>query len=147
MSKLTPLHIELLIHYHVSAGPWPRPSVASKQYTRHLLDWNLIRADMGVGYRSTEGGAMLLDAMCALPVPRQTVQWTMDPAPGDPAASVIAASAFDMRKVAGAVVTHLGVIIGLCDESGPCGCLVDVDDTAEQKRARLSICPHFKPRT
>jgi len=82
MKKLTPLHIHLLLHYHAIAEPIGEQfcgGAARVRFTRDLERWGMIRADTDSpsGYRSTDGGSMLVDALCSTPIPRRTLQWTM----------------------------------------------------------------------
>lgn len=82
--RVTPLHIELMIHYHSKASPWLYPSSTTEHYTDDLLAWGMIALDTTdgptSGYRSTEGGGMWVDRLCSIepPVPRMVETWVFE---------------------------------------------------------------------
>lgn len=81
MMKLTPLHVRLLLHFYTTSE-WAGQQYATLESTARfrgdLERWGLIERDTPNGYRTTEGGKMLIDAICGLTIPRRTVKWTME---------------------------------------------------------------------
>lgn len=82
----TPINIEVLLHCHVSAEPHPRFHAPGVQSALHLLETRglieIAREGHGtidphqpVAYRTTEGGRLLVDALCAVPFPVK--KWAM----------------------------------------------------------------------
>ena len=71
--RWTPLHIELMIHYHCSCAPIINADApAVIEYTRHLLDDGLIISDevRASGYTSTTKGEAFVSLLCRTPIPR-----------------------------------------------------------------------------
>ncbi len=89
--KTTPLHINLLIHYHCIRNPYPHclraPSVI--QYTEELLNHGLIAADANPsGYITTKKGAVaLLFLQASLAALAQTCNPELDSHPELPGIS------------------------------------------------------------
>lgn len=77
---MTPSDIEVLIHYHVCPRPHPRlGSIDVSDAIRYFLAKGLIQPDPCVPnvYKTTEGGQVLIDALCAVPLPFQVTEWRM----------------------------------------------------------------------
>lgn len=75
---LTPIHMELLFHYHSVFVRFPRPSHGSKQCTQWLLEQDLIARDpgSGSGYHTTERGRAYVERILATPLPERDPQET-----------------------------------------------------------------------
>ena len=76
--KITPLHLELLIHYYSTCTCHPRATApASVRFTQELLDAGLIQTRLGTdsGFETTRTGTAHILALCALtpPVPAMPV--------------------------------------------------------------------------
>jgi len=72
---MTPLHIELMIHYYAHCEPTYNPEApAVKEYTLDLLKEGLIdeSATSGSGYVSTDKGKAFVEKICETPIPVQT---------------------------------------------------------------------------
>jgi len=72
MSKFTPLHISLMIHYYViPAKKDNQDSTAGLEYTKDLLDLELIEEDKGneSGYDATDKGKAFIKAICSTEIP------------------------------------------------------------------------------
>ena len=70
--KITPLHLELLIHYYSTCTRHPRAgSPASVRFTQELQDANLIRPceKTDSGFKTTSTGTAHILALCALQPP------------------------------------------------------------------------------
>ena len=72
--KITPLHLSILIHYHVSPVPWPAPSNTAAQYTQDLLTIGLLqrrkeRPEGEAIFELTDRGHAHLIQLLTLPVP------------------------------------------------------------------------------
>lgn len=75
---ITPLHIELMIHYRCKTTRFPRADApAVIEYTNVLKDLGLIREttkDEEGDYRATDRGLAYLEALCRVPFPRRATQ-------------------------------------------------------------------------
>lgn len=83
---VTPLHLQIAIHYHISPGQWPQLSVPiHRQYADDLKAAGLLRLKDSSGggsfacYEKTDGLAVWIDAICATPFPVK--QWVMPKPP------------------------------------------------------------------
>lgn len=78
---MTPNDIEVLLHYHCSPNPHPRlcaPAVA-EAVSMFLRAEMLEPTGKGEGmYTTTEGGNLLVKALCAVPMPIRV--WKLPPA-------------------------------------------------------------------
>lgn len=79
---LTPLHLEILIHYHASPHVFPRSSQCSDNYTRHLVSLGLLEnagVDVFDGckapFQLTEKGRAWLERVLSTPMPKQAWVW------------------------------------------------------------------------
>lgn len=79
---VTPLHLQIAIHYHVSPEQWPMLHVPiHQQYADDLKAAGLLRLADGSGggpfanYEKTDGLAVWIDAICSTPFPVK--QWVM----------------------------------------------------------------------
>lgn len=77
---MTPSDIEVLLHYHCSPTPHPRASTpAVKAATNAFRSMGLIHLQPDFKsnhrYETTEGGKILVEALCAVPFPVK--RWTM----------------------------------------------------------------------
>lgn len=65
---MTPLHLELMIHFTVSDAPFPRPSGAASDYTNDLLERGLVQKT-AYGYGATNMGRAFVHLACDTPLP------------------------------------------------------------------------------
>ena len=81
---MTPLHIDILIHYHVSSTEYGKEfnnfdAPAVKDAINWMIGANLIEAEHDVAceraYRTTDKGAFYIDAICNLPLPQKRMVW------------------------------------------------------------------------
>lgn len=73
---LTPLHIELLVHYFSSCEPFPRENSVIGEYRENLVENGLIRSTMQGGkFSISEKGQVFVKSMCATPLPKQRTIW------------------------------------------------------------------------
>lgn len=77
---MTPLHIELAIHYHCRTDQHERLNVPTvRQYAQDLVHAGMLTPE-GDGFYRTDGLAVFVNALCATPFPIK--QWVMPgPAP------------------------------------------------------------------
>jgi hypothetical protein len=76
-NKFTPLHIELILHYHCCCNLWPQHDApAVIEFTDDLLGMGLIVGDResGSGYRTTERGGKFVEKLCNTEIPVQVWQ-------------------------------------------------------------------------
>lgn len=77
-----PLEINLMLHHYARIGPYTRPSPAADEFQRVLVERGLLTEPDAEGNREvTEGGAMYVQALMAVPYPRQV--WAMPKANED----------------------------------------------------------------
>ena len=79
MSTWTPLHIELMMHYHCTPVALPNADApVVVDYTSDLLKHGLIFVDRKCpsGYRSTDKGQAFIALLCRTPLPE--MRW-VDP--------------------------------------------------------------------
>lgn len=70
--EITPLHIQLMLHYYAIAAPYAEHdpahanSVATRDYTDELIMWDCIAKDNNSpsGYRATNKGHAWVDRLC-----------------------------------------------------------------------------------
>lgn len=76
--KLTPLHLQLVIHYNVYPVPFPKSHApAVIDYTGQLVEAGILkRVEQEPYYVATERGKAFLEMLCSTPFPVQ--QW-IDP--------------------------------------------------------------------
>jgi hypothetical protein len=83
---VTPLHIQIAIHYHCSTEQWPQLHIPV--HLRYAIDLNeagLLECTaeeicgLPPKFRSTDGLAIFVNAICATPVPK--LQWVMPARP------------------------------------------------------------------
>lgn len=73
---MSPSDIEVLLHYHCSPNPHPRYTAnAVREATEEFLDLGLIEPAPRETYTTTEGGKVLVEALCATPFPVK--RWVM----------------------------------------------------------------------
>lgn len=78
---MTPLYIEVALHYHCKADEFPRlHAPAVQDVIREFLLQGLLDCITGPGprdrmYKPTEGMRVLVDALCATPFPVK--KWVM----------------------------------------------------------------------
>lgn len=71
-----PLEINLMLHHYACIGPYTRPSPAADEFQRVLVERGLLTEPDAEGNREvTEGGMMYVEALMAVPYPRQV--WAM----------------------------------------------------------------------
>ena len=71
-TKLTPLHIKLLLHAYSHPEPWPHNGGCSDEYEKHLVSAGLVKiADDGGYYDCTEKGKAHVEQICTMQFPRQ----------------------------------------------------------------------------
>jgi hypothetical protein len=76
-NKFTPLHIELILHYHCACNPPINQHTAAVcDFTMELEELGLIRhsADSGSGYRCTDKGNVFCEKLCNTVLPVQVWQ-------------------------------------------------------------------------
>lgn len=75
---ITPLHIQLLLHYHCNCEPYSKDNYEHAhsrsviEFMGHLVvNWGLLVKDASAesGYRTTEKGAAYVDMLCSVPLP------------------------------------------------------------------------------
>lgn len=86
MRELTPLHLQILIHYCVTPVEWPHMVGVNFEYHQDLEEWGLLTARprkdsdpvppdatsvSTILYVCTEKGRVHLQQLCSLPLPRQ----------------------------------------------------------------------------
>ena len=72
--KFTPLHIELIIHYHcICKPPLNHDAPAVIEFTEELVNLGLINKDgtSGSGYRCTDKGNVFVEKICNTELPVQ----------------------------------------------------------------------------
>lgn len=78
---MTPLHIQIAIHYHVSRGPYAHGtphgnSTATNNFTDELYRAGLLRwNEEQQCFEGTEACKVWVNALCAVPLPVQ--QWVI----------------------------------------------------------------------
>lgn len=79
----TPLHLELMLHHHAIAEPFPQDTFTIVQYRQDLIDAGLltINEESGGGFSSTQRGKGFVDLLCSTPPP---VAIWVDPRFGKP---------------------------------------------------------------
>ena len=88
---MTPLHIDILIHYHTRPTEYGKednnfsaPAVREAikwMVGANLLESNDPRDDANHSFRTTDRGNAYIDAMSTLPLPEKQIVWTI---PGIP---------------------------------------------------------------
>jgi hypothetical protein len=75
--SFTPLHLMLLLHYHVTPEPWPQAGApAVRKYTDSLVALGLIEYSERLGhYTSTNAGVAYIQALRTTPLPEQ--RWVL----------------------------------------------------------------------
>lgn len=68
---MTPLHIEILLHYYSSPTPFPGSSQAGDEYTTDLHNCGLIDPCGNGVYKTTQKGDAHVEQLCQLPLPTQ----------------------------------------------------------------------------
>lgn len=72
---MTPLHIELALHYHCRTDQHERLHVQTvRDYASDLVQAGMLMRD-GDGFYRTDGLAVFVNALCATPFPVR--QWVM----------------------------------------------------------------------
>lgn len=67
---MSPLYIEILIHYHCTPIKHPRHNrEAIEFFLSHGLIEEIMESDEVGIYKTTEGGKMLVDQICNVPLP------------------------------------------------------------------------------
>lgn len=78
---MSPLEIEILMHYASKAGDYRDGDHSSEAVRRCIgvfLDRGLLeRREGNPCYRATEGTHMYVDALCEVPLPVQKLTWVM----------------------------------------------------------------------
>jgi hypothetical protein len=80
---MTPLQINMLLHFHCIAEPWPRlHAPACMETVQHFLNEGLIKTDEaygahGSGFTTTERGNALVNHLCAVQYP--VAVWVQPP--------------------------------------------------------------------
>jgi hypothetical protein len=141
--KITPLHIEIAVHYMCTAAPFPRPSQAVTDFTNDLVNRGLLIPDAACenGYRTTEGLHAYVEALRSIPFPKKEMQ---------PVWSFGAEWDKQLEKKEKpnperTVVNWSGKPLGVCNNGGPAQC------SCSQQRLRAGPhsplvtinCPHF----
>ncbi|KAA0117918.1 hypothetical protein CIW48_27345 [Methylobacterium sp. P1-11] len=73
---VTPLHVHIALHYHVSPEQWHMLSVPiHRQYADDLVAAGLLQGSRDAGYEKTDGLAVWIDAICSTPFPVK--RWVM----------------------------------------------------------------------
>lgn len=78
---MTPLHLKIGLHYHVSPEPWPHLDVPlHRDYARHLVNAGLLtelpyRKPEQPEFTKTDGLAVWVGALCETPLPE--LRWVM----------------------------------------------------------------------
>jgi hypothetical protein len=69
--KMTPLAIEMILHFHITREPYPNSHCGPQQeILKEFLDRGLIEFPLDIGqYRTTEKGAAWVEMICATPYP------------------------------------------------------------------------------
>jgi hypothetical protein len=82
---LTPLHLQILLHYYTSPEPWPMLGVGcNSAYACHLCDRGLLERPIGnlsnpAGYFSiTDKGRFMVNYLCATPIPEAVKVYRVD---------------------------------------------------------------------
>lgn len=75
--KLTPLHLEILIHHFVSPEPFSRNSETSRSYSDELIELGLLETGASTGiFCITDKGKAWLEHVLETPMP--TMKWTWE---------------------------------------------------------------------
>jgi hypothetical protein len=71
--EFTPLHLMLLLHYHVTSDPWPQAGApAVLKFTDSLAVLGLIEWDERLGrYSTTDKGVAHIQALRTAPLPER----------------------------------------------------------------------------
>lgn len=80
---VTPLHVNIALHYHTSVDQWPDLRIPiHERYANDLVNYGLLEKDPShVGpfcasiYRKTPALAVWIEALCSVPFPVQ--QWVI----------------------------------------------------------------------
>ena len=73
--RLTPLHIEIMLHYACTSSPFPRLGApACAEYAQQLYVEGLLMDD-GAGFKATDKGKAWIHYLCEVPFPIQ--QWVL----------------------------------------------------------------------
>ena len=71
----TPLHLELLLHYHASPEPFPRENSCIIDYRARLMEAGLVASDSDAkaSFVITDKGKCYVEMLCSepLPIPKQ----------------------------------------------------------------------------
>ena len=71
-TRLTPLHLKLLLHAYSHPEPWPHNGGCATEYEQHLATAGLVQLHKdGTYYECTEMGKAHVDQICALQFPTQ----------------------------------------------------------------------------
>jgi hypothetical protein len=83
----TPLHVQIAMHYHCRTDQYEMvlTNETRRRYAEDLVDVGMLArigesgSDAVVGYRSTDGLKVWIEAICSVPVPVQ--QWVIPSPP------------------------------------------------------------------
>ena len=68
---MTPLHLEILMHYFVSGTMFPRSTPTITEYQGHLVELGLLDTELSV----TEKGKLWIERVLNTPMPVQKWVW------------------------------------------------------------------------
>ena len=75
---MTPLHLEILMHHHVSPEPFPRDSYVIRSYRQYLIEVGLLGpGDEPQVYTTTDKGKAWIKKALSTPMPTQ--KWVWEP--------------------------------------------------------------------
>jgi hypothetical protein len=74
-TRLTPLHLKLLLHAYSHPEPWPHNGGCSDEYEQHLVTAGLVQlaahTEHASYYECTEKGKAHVEQLCTMQFPRQ----------------------------------------------------------------------------
>lgn len=67
-AQFTQLHLEIVLHYHVSPEPFPRENSCIAEYRSHLIADGLVEEESSQ-FRITDKGKVFVEMLCSTPLP------------------------------------------------------------------------------
>jgi hypothetical protein len=73
----TPLHLEILIHYHSVVDPFPRENSVIIEYRAHLIRDGIVAPEARdkASFAITERGRCFIEMLCSTPLPIKKDIW------------------------------------------------------------------------
>lgn len=72
---MTPLHIEILLHYNRTSEPFHSPTTVANDYSLYLSEVGMLYRTEENNFHITEGGRMLVNRLCNTPFPVEGWVW------------------------------------------------------------------------